>query len=346
MSPHVSAPRRRLPTGMNSASGPAWRRWEMTAAATSCVSANRWRPACCFRSSRALRMSASFFSPIPLRPRSRPRTRCGLEFGERRDAERPIEQRDRLGSDSLQVHEVRAMWRGTRPAVSRWKAAWPVSASSRDPAGQIAGPMPGSSRSAAVSSDATGSAQALTVSAPFRYARILKGFSPLISSRSAISASTRATAMLSNPQALGLDVVVQQLRACPPPPRRERRRGVTAARRRRCTPRRRPRRTFAASAPARPALAIKLSMNGVVTPGARRFRFSHSAAICRPTSSQSSRASACRRGDRGVADPLEAVEDLAVAVDVPLGHLPVVRPRSCAGRRCRPGQSAARSPSD
>ena len=55
-------------------------------------------------------------------------------------------------------------------------------------------PMPGISRSCLSSICATGlSADAAMVSAP-RYARILNGFSPLISSRSAISERTCAMA--------------------------------------------------------------------------------------------------------------------------------------------------------
>ena len=58
-------------------------------------------------------------------------------------------------------------------------------------------PMPGHSRSRVASRPATGSGLLATMSAPLRYARILNGFSPLSSSRSAISPSTRAIATLS-----------------------------------------------------------------------------------------------------------------------------------------------------
>ena len=70
---------------------------------------------------------------------------------------------------------------------------------------------------------------------------------------------------------------------------------------------------------------MRSSIVGVVTPGASRLRLSHSAAICRPTSSQSPRCERRPHRDGRVADPLEAVEDVAIAVDVPLGDLPVVR---------------------
>src|SRR5882672_7606647 len=73
--------------------------------------------------------------------------------------------------------------------------------------------MPGSSRSCLSSMRATGSAHALIVSAADRYARILKRFSPLISSRSAISANTWAIGWLSTREAVALDGVVEQPRA-------------------------------------------------------------------------------------------------------------------------------------
>src|SRR5678815_5497231 len=72
--------------------------------------------------------------------------------------------------------------------------------------------MPGSSRSCFSSMRATGSAHALIVSAAERYARILKRFSPLISSRSAIPEKICAIGWLSTPQAVPLDGVVQQPR--------------------------------------------------------------------------------------------------------------------------------------
>ena len=88
---------------------------------------------------------------------------------------------------------------------------------------------------------------------------------------------------------------------------------------------------------------MRSSMVGVVTPGASRLRLSHSMAICRPTSSQSPRCERVAHRDRGVADPLEAVEDVAVAVDVPLGDLPVVRAGIAAARRCRRARCGARA---
>src|SRR6185312_14217588 len=52
--------------------------------------------------------------------------------------------------------------------------------------------------------------------------------------------------------------------------------------------------TLAAVAPAAFARAMRLSIVGVDTPGARRLRLSHSLSICRPTSSQSRCSSALR----------------------------------------------------
>src|SRR5258708_22249962 len=58
-------------------------------------------------------------------------------------------------------------------------------------------PMPCSSRRSADVRPATRRVSWATVSAAFRYARILKGFSPFISRRSPISARMRAIARLS-----------------------------------------------------------------------------------------------------------------------------------------------------
>src|SRR5262245_31954865 len=51
------------------------------------------------------------------------------------------------------------------------------------------------------------------MSATLRYARILNGFSPLISRRSAISPRIWAMAALSNPETFRLDVKIQDARA-------------------------------------------------------------------------------------------------------------------------------------
>src|SRR5687767_9340590 len=72
--------------------------------------------------------------------------------------------------------------------------------------------MPGRSRSCASSSRDTASGHAAIVSAAPRYARILNAFSPLISSRSAISANTRAIGWLSTRETVALDAVVEEPR--------------------------------------------------------------------------------------------------------------------------------------
>src|SRR5687768_8875652 len=70
-------------------------------------------------------------------------------------------------------------------------------------------PIPGIARSCASSSRATASGQAAIVSLADRYARILNAFSPLISSRSATSPSTCAMARLSTHQPVLLEGVVE-----------------------------------------------------------------------------------------------------------------------------------------
>ncbi len=72
ISPQVSQPRRRLPTASMVTPGARPCRYSASAAAASCASGKRWRPANRFRSSSALRISASFFAPIPFSDRIRP----------------------------------------------------------------------------------------------------------------------------------------------------------------------------------------------------------------------------------------------------------------------------------
>src|SRR6185436_5617561 len=73
--------------------------------------------------------------------------------------------------------------------------------------------MPGISRRPAASSVARSCGWLEAMSAALRYARILKGFSSLISSRSAISRRMRAMAALSNPETFHLDLVVEHTRS-------------------------------------------------------------------------------------------------------------------------------------
>src|SRR5688572_24647604 len=83
-------------------------------------------------------------------------------------------------------------------------------------------PIPGSSRNCASVRRATGSAVVRTTSAADRYARILNAFSPLISSRSAISPRARATAALSTHEAFVFEAEVQDAGAAGRERRRDR----------------------------------------------------------------------------------------------------------------------------
>src|SRR5689334_3989011 len=158
-------------------------------------------------------------------------------------------------------------------------------------------PMPGISRSPVSSSAARSCGWFDAMSAPLRYARILKGFSSLISSRSAISRRTRAMAALSNPEPFGFDAVVEQPRAAGGERLRNRR---LRARDQRVDRRRRD-----AGCEPLPVVPLDGNLPPDPIPVAALERRAH------------------RR--RGVADPLEAVEDVAIAVGVALGDLPVVR---------------------
>ena len=154
--------------------------------------------------------------------------------------------------------------------------------------------MPGISRSPVSSRSESSCGWLAAMSAPLRYARILKGLSFLISRRSAISRRIRAIARLSNPQPFHLDAVVEHARAAVGQRGGDRRPRLRRTVAEQAAPPPRAAHLCAAVAPAALARAIRSSMAGVVTPGASRFRFSHSIAICRPTSSQSPRSSAAR----------------------------------------------------
>src|SRR5262245_11841808 len=164
------------------------------------------------------------------------------------------------------------------------------------------------------------------MSAPFRYARILNGLSSLISRRSAVSRRMRAIAWLSKPQTFSLDAEVQKTR----PAGGERfgdrlscRRGAVA------------KETAASSGAAnfRPSGARGGGASDEVLDGSRGdagcqplpvvpFDGDLSADFV-PIATQQRAA----HRYRGVADPLEAVEDVPVTVDVALSDLPVVGAR-------------------
>src|SRR6478736_8827917 len=164
------------------------------------------------------------------------------------------------------------------------------------------------------------------MSAPFRYARILNGLSFLISSRSAISRRIRATAWLSNPKSLGFDAIGEE----PGPAAGER-----GADRFMCG-----RWTVAEEAAA--------------ASGAAHFGCGRSGRVCAGDQIVNRRGRDTRREplpvvpfdgnlpsnlvevlavqrpphrDRRIADPLEAIENVAVAIDMTFCNFPVVRSR-------------------
>src|SRR5437870_2188061 len=161
------------------------------------------------------------------------------------------------------------------------------------------------------------------MSAPFRYARILNGLSSLISRRSAISLRIRAIATLSNPQPFGLDAVVENARATG-----GERVGHRSARLGRAV-------TEQAAATAGAAhlgsgRSSSASARDQIVDDGRRHAGREPFAVVPlgrdlpadlvPVAALEGDA---HRGGR-VADPLETVEDVAIAVGVALGDVPVV----------------------
>src|SRR5438445_3567440 len=176
------------------------------------------------------------------------------------------------------------------------------------------------------------------MSAPLRYARILNGLSSLISRRSAISRRMRAIARLSNPEAFALDLVVEQPRAA---------RGEGASYR--------GARVGGAVAEQATAAAGAADLGGrrPRRPGAfdqivdcrRRDARREPLAIVpfdRDLAADLVPVAALERDahrGRRLANPFEALEDVAIAVDVALGDLPVVRAR--ISRRAGVGEDDA-----
>ena len=186
---------------------------------------------------------------------------------------------------------------------------------------------PGSRAARPASSRASSCGWLETMSAPFRYARILNGLSALISSRSAISARMRAMAALSNAEPFHLDPVVEHPRAARGERRRDGRPRAAAGRSRRGIRRRRRRTPWRPSrrppSPARSGRRSRASSRRARGACGSPTRWRSAA---RPRPSRRARAPRAWRGGR-VADALEAVEDVTVAVDVALDDLPVVRAR-------------------
>src|SRR5262245_3921975 len=179
-------------------------------------------------------------------------------------------------------------------------------------------PMPGISRRPASSSRASSCGWFAAMSAPFRYARILNGLSSLISSRSAISRRMREIAALSKREPLGLDPVIEN----PGAARRERR-GDGVARSRRSVTKQTAATAGAADLRRRRA-GRRRACDQVVDDG-RRHPGGQALAVVpfgRDLPADLVPVAAFERAphrDRRIPDALEAVEDVAVAVDVPLG---------------------------
>src|SRR5215204_923194 len=181
-------------------------------------------------------------------------------------------------------------------------------------------------RSCCASMRATASGQVAITSAAERYARILNALSPLISSRSAICASTCAIDLLSTRQPVALERVVEHPRAAAG----HRRRDLGAL----------PRRSVAEHAPpATGATHLRCGRASRSRPGDQGFDRGRGdsrrqlLAVLPLASDRTPDGVPVAAFERfahvggGVANTFEAVEDEAVAIDVALGDLPVVRSR-------------------
>src|SRR5687767_14779353 len=338
-SPQVSTPRRKLPTGRIEADGCAATSDVMMSSASAAASASRCRPAVRRRSSMALRICDSFFGPMPFSSRSRPAFAASLSDSTLSTLSEWYRRATVFGPTPWSRKRSRIV--GGKVCISsRYGAHVPVSASSLMRA-ERSFPMPGSPRSWASVSPATCSPEVCTTSAADRYARILKAFSPLISSRSAMSDSTRAMAALSTHEPLPLEAVVEH----PRPAGLERRANAALPRRR----------TETEQAPPAPG-AAHLGGRRARRPGAhdeilddRRGDARGQAPAVGPFlvdgAAHRVPVGSCKglaHENGRVADPLEAFEHLRIAVDVPFGDLPVVGPRivGLAGvaQRHAPGQ--------
>src|SRR3989454_8310478 len=177
------------------------------------------------------------------------------------------------------------------------------------------------------------------MAAPFRYARILNGLSFLISRRSAISRRMWAIARLSNSQAFDLDSVVEESRAAGRErlgDRRSCRRWTVAEE----TP------TAARAADFRGSRAGCTRARDEILNGRRRHARREPLAVLplggdlpadfAPVTALQRRT----HGDPDVADALEAIEGVAVALGVALGGFPVF----CAPGARRAGERAHDSP--
>ena len=136
------------------------------------------------------RISCSFLRAHALQLAQPPARWPPAEIVERADAQLRVEQRHRLRSDALQAQQVEDRRRELLQQLLVDSRRSPVSASSRIFAARSL-PMPGQlAQLRLVEARDRLRPHAATMSAALRYARILNGFSPLISSRSAISPRT------------------------------------------------------------------------------------------------------------------------------------------------------------
>src|SRR5512138_2082564 len=179
-------------------------------------------------------------------------------------------------------------------------------------------PMPGMARSPCSSSVATACGHVAIVSAADRYARTLNALSSLISSRSAISPSTRETCWLSTRESVALEREVED--ACAAGLQRAAD-GVAGVGRAVAEE------TAAASGAAHLGRRCPFchGARDEIVDGWRGHSRSETLAVVPFFGDRASDlvpVAAFERaahGDGRVADPLEAVEHVAVAVDVPLG---------------------------
>ena len=196
-SPLVSAPRRTLPTVAMSAAGACSFRYATSASAISVARDRRWRPANALPLLDRLENQLLLLAAHALDAADAPGLGGRRKIIEARDAELLVEHGDGLGSDALQPQHIEQRRREFGQQVATNRA--------------IAGRRDLANTSREVLADAVPAAKrrfverrtplrphATTMSAALRYARILKGFSPFSSSRSAISSSVRATDLLSS----------------------------------------------------------------------------------------------------------------------------------------------------
>ena len=287
-SPQVSAPRRRLPTAAISAPGACACRYSTSASAISVgigTAGDGRRSAAAPRAPAG--SAAPSCAPMPLSAAHAAGLRRRREIVEARDAQLPVEHARPSSGRRPAAAARRAAWRET-PSAAPGGPRSRRSARSRE-CGRRGPCRCRASRAAPLRRGRTRPRRrATTMSAPLRYARILNGFSPFSSSRSAISSSVRATdgcraapaawSFSCDAEPVGFDAEIEQPRAAGGQRLAHGRHVLSGGARQNRQPPPPAPQTLAALAPAAIARAIRSSIAGVVTPGARRLRFSHSSA--------------------------------------------------------------------